>query len=200
MNYSLVQGNSEGYSVALLFDEKGRLLANGVPLTSPDEAERTLMRAISKWVKINRTSPHLMTVHVKRKVSNLANFIVSLSLGKIKPDLKFILREFSLDDHPWLTSKEVQVIKYLLRIPLGKVTSYKHISEIMGLNPRVVARIMAKNPYPIVYPCHRVIYADGRLGGYLGTGEFIILKKLLLIREGVKVKDNRVDKRYFISS
>jgi len=133
------------------------------------------------------------------KVSNLVELLISIFLREIEPTLTLILREFPIEDHPWLNAREVQVIKYLLRVPLGKVTSYKQVSKAVGLTPRAIARIMAKNPYPVVYPCHRVIHANGYIGGYLGSREFMILKRALLVREGVAVKRYKVDKRFFIS-
>lgn len=72
-------------------------------------------------------------------------------------------------------------------IPLGSVLSYKEVAERAG-NPkaaRAVARVMATNYDPEI-PCHRVILADGRLGGYNREGT---QKKLqILLDEGVKLQ------------
>ncbi len=50
----------------------------------------------------------------------------------------------------------------------GEVVSYRELAERAGRPraARAVAAAMAKNPLPIFVPCHRVIRADGRLGGY----------------------------------
>jgi len=199
MRYLFVQGENRGYKVALLFNEKGRFLANGVPSTSLSEAEITLMKVISKHVRSYRACFHPLNSELEVKVSNLVELLILIFLGEIEPTSTLILREFPIEDHPWLNAREVQVIKYLLRVPLGKVTSYKQVSKAVGLTPRAIARIMAKNPYPVVYPCHRVIHTDGYIGGYLGSREFMNLKRALLVREGVIVKRYKVDKGFFIS-
>jgi methylated-DNA-[protein]-cysteine S-methyltransferase len=62
------------------------------------------------------------------------------------------------------------VQEYLPRIGYGTTQSYKQVAEFVG-NPRAVraaATACATNPLPIVVPCHRVLRADGTLGGYVG--------------------------------
>jgi len=198
MIYSIIF-KKNNYYIGLLFDNKGRLLANGIPLTNLCESKRTFMRVVNKHVKMETITQLVPTPSLKEKAKIIAKFLVMLSLGKTKPHSVRLLQEFSLSNHPWLTKKEAQVIEYLLCIPSGKVASYKQIAKAVGLSPRTVAKIMAKNPYPIIYPCHRIIYANGNLGGYLGSKEFTNIKKALLLREGIEIKDNKVHKKYFIS-
>ena len=63
---------------------------------------------------------------------------------------------------------QVQVWKALLKIPPGKVTSYttlaKHIGKPKAV--RTVATAIGKNPLCWLIPCHRVLRANGDLGGY----------------------------------
>jgi methylated-DNA-[protein]-cysteine S-methyltransferase len=62
------------------------------------------------------------------------------------------------------------VQEYLPRIGYGTTQSYKQVAEIVG-NPRAVRAVgtaCSTNPLPIVVPCHRVLRADGTLGGYIG--------------------------------
>jgi methylated-DNA-[protein]-cysteine S-methyltransferase len=59
---------------------------------------------------------------------------------------------------------------YLPNIPYGATRSYQQVAEQVG-NPRAVRAVgsaCATNPLPIVVPCHRVLRADGALGGYIG--------------------------------
>ncbi|MCB0689863.1 MAG: methylated-DNA--[protein]-cysteine S-methyltransferase [Saprospiraceae bacterium] len=60
------------------------------------------------------------------------------------------------------------VLKMVSTIPYGKTRSYKQIAQVLG-NPksaRAVGKANAKNPIPIVVPCHRVIGNSGELTGY----------------------------------
>jgi O-6-methylguanine DNA methyltransferase len=70
----------------------------------------------------------------------------------------------------------------LLAIPYGETRSYRDIAESLG-RPRAVRAVGAANganPLAIVVPCHRVIAADGSLGGYGGG---LALKARLLAME-----------------
>jgi len=70
---------------------------------------------------------------------------------------------------------------YLLSVPRGAVTTYRLYADAVGMSPRQVGRLMASNPYPVLLPCHRVVYSDGRLGGYSGG---VKVKRALLEYEG----------------
>ena len=76
-----------------------------------------------------------------------------------------------------------RVWKSLLNIPYGKTASYKDIAAMIGAPYaiRAVGGACGKNPVPIIVPCHRVISADGNLGGYSGG---LRIKKALLKLEG----------------
>ena len=63
----------------------------------------------------------------------------------------------------------------------GETRTYKEIAILIGSpnSARAVANACAKNPYPILVPCHRVIRSDGSLGGYSARGGVNKKKKLL---------------------
>ncbi len=86
------------------------------------------------------------------------------------------------------TEFQIEVWKELSKIPKGEVRTYKQIAKSIGKpkSSRAVANACAKNPYPIVIPCHRVIRSDGTVGGYSGEGG-VKLKKELLKKEGVRL-------------
>jgi methylated-DNA-[protein]-cysteine S-methyltransferase len=66
--------------------------------------------------------------------------------------------------------------------PFGRTVTYGELGRQAGEDdPREVGTMMARNPLPLVVPCHRVVAADG-LGGYGGGLE---LKRRLLELEGV---------------
>ena len=63
---------------------------------------------------------------------------------------------------------QIKVWEALLRIPPGKIVSYKGLSLMLGMpkSTRAVANAIAKNPIGFIIPCHRVIRSTGQLGGY----------------------------------
>ncbi|MGC9347484.1 MAG: methylated-DNA--[protein]-cysteine S-methyltransferase [Anaerolineae bacterium] len=71
-------------------------------------------------------------------------------------------------------------------IPRGYVSTYGRIAHHLGVRggARAVGNALARNPFPIVIPCHRAIRSDGELGGYQGG---TAMKRALLVMEGVEV-------------
>ncbi len=63
---------------------------------------------------------------------------------------------------------QIQVWQALLSIPPGQLSTYKRIAAAIGrpTASRAVARAMSSNPVAYLIPCHRVLRADGLLGGY----------------------------------
>lgn len=81
------------------------------------------------------------------------------------------------------------VLRATHRIPRGRVASYGHIAAQLDKAgaARAVGNALADNPFPLLVPCHRVVRADGQLGGF-GGGP--LLKQALLAREGVAADDS----------
>lgn len=71
------------------------------------------------------------------------------------------------------------VLHHLPEIGYGQTASYATVAALAG-SPKAVRAVgtaCAKNPLPVVVPCHRVVRSDGAMGGYLGGPE---AKRLLL--------------------
>ena len=78
-----------------------------------------------------------------------------------------------------------RVLRACRNIPYGRTISYGRLASGAG-NPkaaRAAAAVMANNPLPLVIPCHRVIYADGRLGGFSAPAG-VAQKRRMLRLEG----------------
>jgi methylated-DNA-[protein]-cysteine S-methyltransferase len=73
------------------------------------------------------------------------------------------------------------VLTRLTEVPFGALTSYGELASELGTGPRAVGQAVGSNPVPVLVPCHRVVAADGTLGGYGGGLE---RKRLLLGLEG----------------
>jgi len=76
-----------------------------------------------------------------------------------------------------------QVYEIARGIPPGQAMTYGEIAERLGdkLLARDVGQAMGKNPYPIIIPCHRVVAAGGKLGGFSARGGSATKQKLLAI-------------------
>ncbi|HJJ47214.1 MAG TPA: MGMT family protein [Methanocorpusculum sp.] len=68
-------------------------------------------------------------------------------------------------------------------IPYGETQTYGDIAEIVGTHPRVVGNAMARNPTPLIVPCHRVVGSTG-IGGF--SPDIAIKKELLSLEQRVK--------------
>jgi methylated-DNA-[protein]-cysteine S-methyltransferase len=90
-------------------------------------------------------------------------------------------KNFSLPLAPDGTDGELRVWALMAKIPYGETRTYGDLAAPLGMSPRVVGRACARNPLPIFLPCHRVVGADGSLGGYSGEGGVETKRKLLLL-------------------
>jgi len=75
--------------------------------------------------------------------------------------------------------------------PKGKVTTYGELAKAVGLvnGQRAIGKIMNKNPYPVIVPCHRVVKSDGMIGGY-AYGQNV--KTKMLSSEGVETRKGKI--------
>jgi methylated-DNA-[protein]-cysteine S-methyltransferase len=69
----------------------------------------------------------------------------------------------------------------------GEIVTYGELADMAGRPraARAVGSAMRDNPLPFVIPCHRVVAAGARIGGYGGGRNAVSLKRQLLEREGV---------------
>jgi methylated-DNA-[protein]-cysteine S-methyltransferase len=99
------------------------------------------------------------------------------------------------------TPFELAVYEVVRAVPRGKVTTYGRVHARLGRgSARAVGSALARNPFAPQVPCHRVVCADGRPGGFNGeTGGAEPARKLKLLRaEGVPfTAAGRVEPRAF---
>jgi len=74
-----------------------------------------------------------------------------------------------------------QVYRAALEIPPGETRTYSEVARVVGrpTEARTVGQALARNPIPIIIPCHRVLASNGRLGVFSTQGERVIKAKLL---------------------
>lgn len=82
-----------------------------------------------------------------------------------------------------------QVYATLRRVGWGRTTTYGALAKELGAGPeaaRDVGQAMAQNPVPLIIPCHRVLAAGGKLGGFSAPGGASTKIKMLEL-EGVRL-------------
>jgi methylated-DNA-[protein]-cysteine S-methyltransferase len=143
------------------------------------------MKALKEHSSIKRGSNRSIDLLGKKIQKFLKGENINFDLGKLdfsrcsKIQKKVLLAEFC--------------------IPRGWISTYKRIAIRIGIpnGARVIGNSLAKNPFPIVIPCHRAIRSDRHLGGFQGG---IKMKKALLEFEGIQFLDNGkvdTDKIYY---
>lgn len=87
------------------------------------------------------------------------------------------------------TPFQINVWEALLEIPYGSITTYSYIAEKIGKPKaqRAVGTAIGKNPILFLIPCHRVIAANGKLGGFY----YGIDKKVFLLNKECPSKKNK---------
>ncbi|MBN1473260.1 MAG: MGMT family protein [Syntrophaceae bacterium] len=169
MYYQMIKAGKE--NIGLVWDYKGK-----------KQQIRKIYLPASKSKLLSQISGDFPAINQPEcKIKNGADrLIAELYKGKKR---KVIL---SMMDMKILKPFQRQVLQQTCRIPRGKVATYSGLAEKVGKPgaARAVGTVMANNPFPIVIPCHRVIRADGTLGGFGGGLE---MKKKMLKSEGVKI-------------
>lgn len=139
-------------------------------------------RKILKTEIFDKTS-----INSTKEDNHISELIKKYFYGDIE---KFDLSFLYMDD---LGNLQRRVLYKLIEIPRGKVTTYKRLSKLIGKDRayRAVGTSLAKNPFPILLPCHRVIKSDLNSGNF---GDRPDLKIKLLQFEGVVF-----EKEHFVS-
>ena len=82
------------------------------------------------------------------------------------------------------TDHQKRVWAMMRDIPFGETATYGGMAAALGSGPRAVGVACGRNPIPIIVPCHRVLGAGGKEGGFSG-GRGLPTKRQLLAIEGV---------------
>ena len=124
----------------------------GLAFADPGEEEAALADMRSRW-------PKASYVDDKARTAVLARRIFDPKLWRADRPLRVVLIG---------TDFEVRVWEALLRIPMGRATTYSDIAVKLGATKaaRAVGAAVGKNPVSFVVPCHRVLGKSGDITGY----------------------------------
>lgn len=96
--------------------------------------------------------------------------------------------EWDLANLDWraITPFHREVLECCAQIPAGQTRTYGQLAARAGRPraARAVGSAMARNRWPLIIPCHRVLGSDGRLTGYSGTGGIETKRRLLGLEAG----------------
>jgi methylated-DNA-[protein]-cysteine S-methyltransferase len=114
---------------------------------------------------------------------NLVERLQALAAGT--PD-DFLDVELDLCDR---TAFQREVLEQCRRIPRGQVSTYSQLAARAGYPgaARAVGNVMAANRVPLIVPCHRVVGASGKLGGF-SAPQGLDMKRQLLQLEGALLR------------
>ncbi len=119
-------------------------------------------------IRLGATASRLPTTALERAVAEqLAEYLAGTRTA------------FTVPTAPVGTPFQQAVWKQLLTIPYGRTQTYGEVAAAVGNRgaARAVGMANHRNPIPIIIPCHRVVAAGGKLGGYGGG---LQLKRRLL--------------------
>jgi|SRR5438105_3275619 len=112
-------------------------------------------RLVTEWpnAKLNRNDARMNEL--------CAKIFTELRDGSARPNLRAFVRG---------TPFQVRVWRALLQIPLGSLTTYGRLAQLIGQSKaaRAVGSAVGANPISFIVPCHRVIRETGALGNYGG--------------------------------
>ena len=149
-------------------------------------SDRGLCRVSTDSVSIEEFAEKIEEIYPAMKVVFDNNLI---SEAKEKLEEYFSHRREKIDiplDLSFMTLFEQKVLESCSQIDFGETVSYGELALRAGSPKasRAVGNVMKKNPIPIVIPCHRVIAASGKIGGYTGG---LHKKRTLLALENVYI-------------
>lgn len=109
--------------------------------------------------------------------------------------------EHNLSDYDFnsFSTNEMKIYSALMGIPAGKVISYGNLSQIAGIprGGRYAGNLMARNRFPILIPCHRVIKSDLTPGKF-SAANGVDMKIQLLKIEGIALKNGKIDPSFLL--
>ena len=180
MHYQIIKVGKE--EIGLVWDYAGKK-PRVEYIYLPNPKRKLKERIIKDFPEINK---------IPRKIpGGIDGRIAKLYLGK-KENVNLLLLNLSK-----LTDFSAKVLKQACKIQRGKVATYSGLAGKIGVKgaARAVGTVLANNPFPLIMPCHRVVRADGSLGGFGGG---LAMKRELLTKEGISLdRKRRVPAKYF---
>lgn len=129
------------------------------------------------WARLRHRFPEAAEALPPPSVQHVIDGIVALLRGEA-PDLTEVPLQMT-----GLPSFHRRVYEVARTIPPGATLTYGAVAARLGdpAAAREVGEALGANPFPLLVPCHRVVAADGRLGGFSAHGGTVTKRRLLWI-------------------
>lgn len=121
-------------------------------------------------------------VAIPLTIEGASNDVAAEAMRQLRAYFDEKFTAFDLPLAPAVTPRGAALRDAIIAIPAGETLSYGALARIAGSAPRAIGQACARNPFPIVVPCHRVVGSGGAIGHYSG-GRGIITKTWLLDHE-----------------
>ncbi len=146
--------------------------ARGVAGVQLPEKDAATTRA-----RLRRRHPEAREAVPPSEIKEAMEAIVALLAGEPRDLTNIVVDDSAISDF----NRRVYAIAR--KIPAGATMTYGEIAERLGDKTlsRAVGQAMGENPTPIIMPCHRVLAANGKSGGFSGAGGVVTKLKLLTI-------------------
>jgi len=134
-------------------------------------------------VTVTATDEHIVAIGIGEGATTTTNHpIIARALDQLAAWFANDLAAFDLPLAPSATPRGGALRAAIAAIPYGETLSYGALARLAASSPRAIGQACARNPFPIVIPCHRVLAAGGRLGAY-SAGAGPATKRWLLDHE-----------------
>lgn len=128
---------------------------------------------------------------INKKSKQLHNLLKEMDNYFNEKNYKFSLDYLNMDK---LKPFQRAVLEAEFNTEKGTINTYKDIAVAIDRPKayRAVGTALAKNPYPIIIPCHRTVKADRTIGGFGGFAGGLESKKILLELDGLMIQDKKI--------
>jgi O-6-methylguanine DNA methyltransferase len=161
----------------LLADNKG-LIRSTLPMSTFKTAKKYLL--VGMFGDVTKEEGLYL------KLQKAITYYYNGSYGELKK-VRFVLN--------WekLTEFSKKVLNVCKMIPVGETLTYSQLARKAGYPKaaRAAGSVLAKNPFPFIIPCHRVIRSDGKIGNFSAAGGSKTKKKMLQFEKVIATKAQR---------
>ncbi|WP_262031125.1 methylated-DNA--[protein]-cysteine S-methyltransferase [Microvirga sp. Mcv34] len=130
--------------------------------------------------RLAKRFPGIVEVSPPQHVQGTITDVAALLQGEAR-DLTGVA--LNMDDVPDFDRRVYEIAR---GIPPGRVLTYGEVASRLGINnARAIGQALGRNPFAVIVPCHRVVAANGRPGGFSANGGATTKRRLLAI-EGAR--------------